>query len=257
MASSPLSTGSLLDNDNDSEAQSPYNIDDDETQGQGYLPEDDIEEEQEEDENEDEEELETQDAFDEDLPVEGVEDETQEQESMAVDDDDEDGSLKGRKAPADSTTKRKKKEPAVLERPPGKSLLPVSRVQKIIKADKDIPIVAKDAVLLISLATEEFIRRIIGAGQRVANGEHRSTVQHRDLATVVRRIDEFLFLEEIMPYLSPDAPSKKQSKVGRPAKSRPTDKSGGLLDQFKFVNVKQSESNDADPDDDVVMRDDS
>lgn len=32
--------------------------------------------------------------------------------------------------------KRKKKEPTELEREPGKSLLPISRVQKIIKADK-------------------------------------------------------------------------------------------------------------------------
>jgi DNA polymerase epsilon subunit 4 len=60
---------------------------------------------------------------------------------------------------------------------------------------KDIAIVAKDAVFLISLATEEFIRRIVVAGQRQARGEHRATVKHQDLASVVRRIDEFMFLE--------------------------------------------------------------
>ncbi|KAK0187887.1 hypothetical protein F5146DRAFT_732628 [Armillaria mellea] len=55
--------------------------------------------------------------------------------------------------------KRVKKAPQPVFREAGKSLFPVSRVQKIIKADKDIPIIAKEATFLISLATEEFIKR--------------------------------------------------------------------------------------------------
>lgn len=41
----------------------------------------------------------------------------------------------------------------VLERAPGRSLLPVARVQKILKADKELDGVAKEAVFLISVAT--------------------------------------------------------------------------------------------------------
>jgi histone H3/H4 len=81
----------------------------------------------------------------------------------------------------------------------GKSLLPFARVQKIIKADKDIPIVAKEAVFLISVATEEFIKRLTEASRRVANGEKRVTVQQRDIATVVHSATEFVFLDEIIP----------------------------------------------------------
>jgi DNA polymerase epsilon subunit 4 len=80
---------------------------------------------------------------------------------------------------------------------------------------QEIPIVAKEATFLISLAAEEFIRRLCEAGQQVAHREKRSTVQHRDIgqvyytnscdgetnprfhnaAAVVRKADEFMFLE--------------------------------------------------------------
>lgn len=72
--------------------------------------------------------------------------------------------------------------------------------------------VAKDATFLISLATEEFIKRLSQACQRLAEREKRTTVQQKDVgkvflfcvtcfssqhlvANIVRRVDEFLFLE--------------------------------------------------------------
>ncbi|KAF8837924.1 hypothetical protein BDN67DRAFT_857048, partial [Paxillus ammoniavirescens] len=104
--------------------------------------------------------------------------------------------------------KRGKKEgPVLREREPGKSVLPFSRVQRIIKADKastgrhgtifpqDLPIVAKDATFLISLATEEFIKRLSEACHKIAEREKRTTVQQKDVAGIVRRVEEFLFLE--------------------------------------------------------------
>lgn len=53
------------------------------------------------------------------------------------------------KAPA---AKKPPRKPAN-ERTPGSSLLPVSRVTKIMKADKDLGITAKEAVFLVSIAT--------------------------------------------------------------------------------------------------------
>lgn len=75
--------------------------------------------------------------------------------------------------------------------------------------------VARDATFLISLATEEFIKKLSQACQRLAEREKRTTVQQRDVgnvspvffltwyaadldisvANIVRRADEFLFLE--------------------------------------------------------------
>ncbi|KAG3230024.1 hypothetical protein P692DRAFT_20718067, partial [Suillus brevipes Sb2] len=74
--------------------------------------------------------------------------------------------------------KKQKEEP---QRELGKSILPFSRVQKIIKADKELPIVARDATFLISLATEEFIRRLSEACQKLAEREKRATVQQKDV----------------------------------------------------------------------------
>ncbi|KAG9315575.1 hypothetical protein JVU11DRAFT_3211 [Chiua virens] len=88
-----------------------------------------------------------------------------------------------------------KKDP---DREPGKSILPFSRVQRIIKADKELPMVARDATFLISLATEEFIKRLSQACQKLAEREKRTTVQQRDVAGIVRRVDEFLFLEGML-----------------------------------------------------------
>ena len=108
--------------------------------------------------------------------------------------------------PTDPKGKKKRKAPAPdAEREPGKTLLPFTRVQKIIKADKvwnvhieegekeadegiwlqEIQMIARDATFLISLAAEEFIRRFVQAGQRVAEREKRATVQHRDLGTLL------------------------------------------------------------------------
>ncbi|KAM6494131.1 Histone-like transcription factor (CBF/NF-Y) and archaeal histone domain containing protein [Amanita muscaria] len=154
--------------------------------------------------------------------LEELQEETQEQDTQILSGDQE-AELVGvedETAETGPPTKKRKirKEATILEREPGKSLLPFSRVQKIIKADKDIPMVARDAVFLISLATEEFIKRFCEAAQKVAEREKRATVQHRDIgsssqttwksrlvnlwtiAAIVRKADEFLFLDGVFPY---------------------------------------------------------
>ncbi|KAJ7043869.1 histone-fold-containing protein [Mycena alexandri] len=123
--------------------------------------------------------------------------------------------------------KRERREPAKVERPPGKTLLPISKVQHIIKADKDIAIVAKEATFLISCATEEFIKRLGEAAMALAERDKRTTLQYKDMATVVRKADEFLFLEEIIPWTSTDVPAKRSVKISNIPTGAPT-----MLDQF-------------------------
>ncbi|THV04466.1 hypothetical protein K435DRAFT_649350 [Dendrothele bispora CBS 962.96] len=131
-------------------------------------------------------------------------------------------------AETNTTTKRKT---VSLTREAGKSLLPFTRVQKIVKADKDIPIMARDATFLISLATEEFIKRLTQAGQRVAEKEKRTTVQNKDLVSTVRKVDEFLFLEEIITSSEPQP--KRAPKAAGPKTTESSTTSGPtLLDQF-------------------------
>ena len=127
---------------------------------------------------------------------------------MEVDDGDQAGSSPGTppppppedKPPDQPKGKAKAKPTVALVRESGKSLLPISRVQKIMKADKvhgyhslhlssnltslqELPIVAKEATFLISLATEEFIKRFSEASYHIAHREKRVTVQQRDIGT--------------------------------------------------------------------------
>ncbi|RPD62485.1 histone-fold-containing protein [Lentinus tigrinus ALCF2SS1-7] len=129
---------------------------------------------------------------------------------------------------------KKPKAPETLTREAGKSLLPHARVQRILKADKDLIMVQREASFLISRATEEFIQRIAEAAQQVAERERRSTVQAKDLIASVRRADEFAFLEELLPYLEPEPSAAGRSKA-RTKEGNERGKLGAqntMLDQF-------------------------
>ncbi|KAG1823412.1 uncharacterized protein BJ212DRAFT_1261703 [Suillus subaureus] len=147
------------------------------------------------------------------------------------------------------TKKQKEKEP---QRDLGKSILPFSRVQKIIKADKELPIVARDATFLVSLATEEFIKRLSEACQKLAEREKRTTVQQKDVASVVRRAEEFMFLEEIIAFQRTEPPQKRKPKALQNAESQsePT-----MLDKF-VTRGEESQELDNTPPPDVVMDED-
>ncbi|TFK20602.1 histone-fold-containing protein [Coprinopsis marcescibilis] len=157
----------------------------------------------------------------------------QDLEQELIEEEEEEEEEESQSIPAAVAKKKKeKREVVVLERELGKSLLPISRVQKIIKADKDISIVAKDATFLISLATEEFIKRICEAGSKAASRENRTTVQAKDIATVVRRVDEFLFLEDILPWVTVEPPPKRTSKVKEVTAAATLKSAPTMLDQF-------------------------
>lgn len=80
----------------------------------------------------------------------------------------------------------------------GRNPFPVSRVQKILKADAELPMVSKEAVFLISVAAEKFIERLAQAGQRTAERQSRATIQERDICAVVRGVEEFTFLWDVL-----------------------------------------------------------
>lgn len=74
------------------------------------------------------------------INVDGEGDASQEGDDNDEEDEDAGTTAVGNKTPKDKandpTKKRERKAPAALEREPGKSLFPFSRVQKIIRADK-------------------------------------------------------------------------------------------------------------------------
>lgn len=111
--------------------------------------------------------------------------------------------------------------PPNVEKPPkpkpappelGESILPMARVQKIMKADKELPNVTKEAVHTISVATEEFIKRLSAAAYQQASRERRTMVQYKDVALAVKRNPEMHFLEEMIPTATPAPVALAQHK---------------------------------------------
>ncbi|KAL9711127.1 DNA-directed DNA polymerase epsilon, subunit C [Leucoagaricus gongylophorus] len=172
-------------------------------------------------------------------------------------DNDEENPAGESQTAAESESSRKKRKKDTNVRRPGELILPFSRVQRVIKADKDIPMIARDAIFLIGLATESFIAELAVAAHRVAAKEKRTTVQHKDIATVVRKADEFMFLEDILPYTT--SPSVPEKKPKRP-KSAPEAAKGSVkhseLNLDKFIVSSKEKEAEEDNGTDVVMNED-
>ncbi|KAJ8520950.1 hypothetical protein ONZ45_g2292 [Pleurotus djamor] len=146
-----------------------------------------------------------------------------------VDDDDDLETPAAEPGPSDAAEPAKKK--ARKERPPEDPHLPFARVQRIIKADKDIPIVAKEATLLISLATEEFIKRFVKTAQRKGKGV---TLQYRDVASAARE-EEFRFLEaELYAWMPKILEDEKKKTLAK--KPKETDASKAKADAPRDPN---------------------
>ncbi|KZP11306.1 histone-fold-containing protein [Athelia psychrophila] len=192
------------------------------------------------------------------INVDGEGDASQEGDDNDEEDEDVGTTAVGNKTPKDKaddpTKKRERKAPAALEREPGKSLFPFSRVQKIIRADKEMPIVAKEATFLISIATEEFLKRFTQAAQRVAEREKRLTVQARDIAHVVHNADEYSFMSDILGY----AALGDTSKPKRKPKGTTTGGTGAptMLDRFITKPDDVEEEEEPDETGDVIMNED-
>ncbi|KAG8955876.1 hypothetical protein FRC04_006323 [Tulasnella sp. 424] len=117
---------------------------------------------------------------------------------------------------------------ASADRVPGTTLLPLARVQKIIKADKEMATTTKEAVFLIAVATEEFIKKLARAGQAQARREGRLTVQQKDLAIAVKQNEGLSFLEDIIPQSMPatTALEKREKKLQQQPQKAPGDEPG-------------------------------
>ncbi|KAH7928397.1 hypothetical protein BV22DRAFT_1030694 [Leucogyrophana mollusca] len=115
-----------------------------------------------------------------------------------LDSDSEQGDDVGASA---STAGQKKGGKRFGERPPGSSLLPSSRVENILQADgvTGSLTMSKEAVFILSVATEEFIKRMSQAGQRHASALRRTTVNYADMASSTQQYQEFMFLQDTIP----------------------------------------------------------
>ncbi|RDB14799.1 hypothetical protein Hypma_016232 [Hypsizygus marmoreus] len=86
-------------------------------------------------------------------------------------------------------------------RVPGHSLLPAVRLENIIQADGVTGNLAlsKEGLFILSVATEEFIKRMAEAGQLKASSERRTSVNYSDMAATTQQYQEFMFLHDTIP----------------------------------------------------------
>ncbi|KAK8853403.1 hypothetical protein IAR55_004109 [Kwoniella newhampshirensis] len=107
-------------------------------------------------------------------------------------------------APIATTTTAKpkriiKQRQSLAEKQPGTTIFPLSRIKKIVKADKDLDTMSSEAVFMVAVATEYFIKHFMEEGYTKARLEKRKIVNYKDLAAVVARSEEFDFLKDVIP----------------------------------------------------------
>ncbi|KJA24045.1 hypothetical protein HYPSUDRAFT_99516, partial [Hypholoma sublateritium FD-334 SS-4] len=87
------------------------------------------------------------------------------------------------------------------ERIPGHTLLPAVRLENIIQADGVTGNMAlsKEGLFVLSIATEEFIKRLIQAAHREASAHRRNQINYPDMSATVQQYQEFMILAETIP----------------------------------------------------------
>ncbi|KAF8511583.1 hypothetical protein JB92DRAFT_2933399 [Gautieria morchelliformis] len=93
--------------------------------------------------------------------------------------------------------------PPLPSRKPGETHVDQQRVEKIIKAHGDLLPPSKDAVFLISLAAEEFVKRLAETGRRHAANDKREIIGQQDMALAAHADRGYSFLRETVPRAIP------------------------------------------------------
>ncbi|KAI0926960.1 hypothetical protein AcW1_007661 [Taiwanofungus camphoratus] len=86
------------------------------------------------------------------------------------------------------------------ERVPGHTLIPATRIENIMHADGSGGHMSKEALFMLSIATEDFIKRLAEAGLQEAGVERRYVVSYRDVASATQHNSEFSFLQDTVPF---------------------------------------------------------
>ncbi|KAG6376980.1 hypothetical protein JVT61DRAFT_1021 [Boletus reticuloceps] len=102
---------------------------------------------------------------------------------------------------AGASAAQKKAGKRMGERVPGTTLLPISRVENIVQADGITTnlSMSKEASFVLSIATEEFIKRMVQAGHRQASASRRNNINYVDMAASTQQYQEFMFLRDTVP----------------------------------------------------------
>lgn len=75
--------------------------------------------------------------------------------------------------------------------------LPVARILTIMKSSSEVEAIAKDSTLIMTKATDLFIRKLADESYKVRVGEKK--IDYKDVAQVVHNYDKYEFLWELIP----------------------------------------------------------
>ncbi|ORX39435.1 histone-fold-containing protein [Kockovaella imperatae] len=136
-------------------------------------------------------------------PVEMPEEDESEQEPEEEDEEEEDVEGGEDAVPVEKKKRVIKQRQSLAEKQQGTTIFPISRVKKIIKADKELDMMTGEACFMIAVATEYFIKHFMEEGYTKARLDKRKMVNYRDMAAVVERSEEFDFLRDVIPMPMP------------------------------------------------------
>jgi len=205
------------------------------------------------------------------------EEDEQEEEEGEETDDEEESAKTNRPEPLDPQPQPQLLPPSNPDQPPapqrnpqrnrkvfpkktvGTTILPVTRVTRAAKQDKDIKIVSKEAVFLISIATEFFVKKLTNSAFERARRERRVFVKYNDVASAVKINTEYDWLEEVIPTTTalgtlladPTIPSSSTAMGNRlptDALTKSNDLSLPKVPQSKALLVGNSNSDSLEPD---------
>lgn len=104
--------------------------------------------------------------------------------------------------------------------------LPQFRVKKIMKEDPDVEKVSADAVFCVTAATEIFVEYLTQHAYQYTKRDKRKTMAYRDVVNAVLEVEQFDFLQDVIPQSMPAkqiredqaaAEAKKKHKVSKVA----------------------------------------
>ncbi|KAN0064615.1 DNA-directed DNA polymerase epsilon, subunit C [Thecaphora frezii] len=143
-------------------------------------------------------------------------------------------------------------------RPKGTSIFPIARVQRIIKADRDVDICSREATFLISMATELFVKKFTDEAYTNARLDKRKVVGYKDLSKAVQQNDYLDFLKEVVPtpLTLSAALAERQAKQAQVAEMEAAILAGTLSDGEDADRTADANQDEANDDDDVENAED-
>ncbi|GAA5867338.1 hypothetical protein JCM8547_003312 [Rhodosporidiobolus lusitaniae] len=106
--------------------------------------------------------------------------------------------------------------------PAGQAAIAMSRVQRIVKADKDVKICSKEAVFLITKAAELMLGKVTTqAYQNARMDKRQKMVRYTDLSAAVHNHSAWFYLGEVIPHPIPLSVALKNRQENDDVAERP------------------------------------